>query len=217
MQRQEILSHVDHTLLKQQATWQEIEKTCREALENHTASVCIPPAFVKQAAAFLEGRVPVCTVIGFPNGYQTTAVKVFETKDAVANGADEIDMVIHIGMVKEGRYEDVLAEINEIKKACQGKILKVIVETCMLTEEEKKKLCRVVSRSDADYIKTSTGFGGGGATAEDVALFAEYTTEGTKIKAAGGIRSMADAEEFLRLGADRLGSSSLVAMLHEQD
>lgn len=217
MQRQEILSHVDHTLLKQQATWQEIEKICREALENHTASVCIPPAFVKQAAAFLEGRVPVCTVIGFPNGYQTTAVKVFETKDAVANGADEIDMVIHIGMVKEGRYEDVLAEINEIKKACQGKILKVIVETCMLTEEEKKKLCRVVSRSDADYIKTSTGFGGGGATAEDVALFAEYTADGTKIKAAGGIRSVADAEEFLRLGADRLGSSSLVAMLHEQD
>ncbi len=217
MQRQEILSHVDHTLLKQQATWQEIEKTCREALENHTASVCIPPAFVKQAAEFLQGRVPVCTVIGFPNGYQTTAVKVFETKDAVANGADEIDMVIHIGMVKEGRLEDVLEEINQVKDACGGRILKVIVETCMLTEEEKKALCRVVSQSKADYIKTSTGFGGGGATAADVALFAAHVSEGTKIKAAGGIRSVADAEEFLALGADRLGSSSLVAMLHEQD
>ncbi|MBM6828147.1 deoxyribose-phosphate aldolase [Anaerotignum lactatifermentans] len=217
MQKQEILSHVDHTLLKQQATWREIEKICEEALENHTASVCIPPAFVKQAADFLAGRVPVCTVIGFPNGYQTTAVKAFETKDAVANGADEIDMVIHVGMVKEGRYEDVLAEINQVKEACDGRILKVIIETCMLTEEEKKELCRIVSRSNADYIKTSTGFGGGGATAEDVALFAEYTTDGTKIKAAGGIRSVADAEEFLRLGADRLGSSSLVAMLHEQD
>ena len=217
MQRQEILSHVDHTLLKQQATWQEIEKTCGEALENHTASVCIPPAFVKQAAEFLQGRVPVCTVIGFPNGYQTTAVKVFETKDAVANGADEIDMVIHIGMVKEGRLEDVLEEINQVKDACGGRILKVIVETCMLTEEEKKALCRVVSQSKADYIKTSTGFGGGGATAADVALFAAHVSEGTKIKAAGGIRSVADAEEFLALGADRLGSSSLVAMLHEQD
>lgn len=217
MQRQEILSHVDHTLLKQQATWQEIEKTCREALENHTASVCIPPAFVKQAADFLQGRVPVCTVIGFPNGYQTTVVKVFETKDAVANGADEIDMVIHIGMVKEGRLEDVLEEINQVKDACGGRILKVIVETCMLTEEEKKALCRVVSQSKADYIKTSTGFGGGGATAADVALFAAHVSEGTKIKAAGGIRSVADAEEFLALGADRLGSSSLVAMLHEQD
>lgn len=217
MQRQEILSHVDHTLLKQQATWQEIEKTCGEALENHTASVCIPPAFVKQAAEFLQGRVPVCTVIGFPNGYQTTADKVFETKDAVANGADEIDMVIHIGMVKEGRLEDVLEEINQVKDACGGRILKVIVETCMLTEEEKKALCRVVSQSKADYIKTSTGFGGGGATAADVALFAAHVSEGTKIKAAGGIRSVADAEEFLALGADRLGSSSLVAMLHEQD
>lgn len=217
MQRQEILSHVDHTLLKQQATWQEIEKTCREALENHTASVCIPPAFVKQAAAFLAGRVPVCTVIGFPNGYQTTAVKVFETKDAVANGADEIDMVIHIGKAKEGRYEDILSEINQVKEACGGKILKVIVETCMLTEDEKKELCRIVSQSEADFIKTSTGFGGGGATAEDVSLFAANVSDGTKIKAAGGIKSVADAERFLSLGAERLGSSSLVAMLHEQD
>lgn len=217
MQKQEILSHVDHTLLKQQAVWADIEKICMEAMQCHTASVCIPPAFVKQAASFLAGRVPVCTVIGFPNGYQTTAVKVFETKDAVENGADEIDMVIHIGMVKEQRYDDILEEINQVKKACSGKILKVIVETCLLTEEEKIKMCEIVSRSDADYIKTSTGFAGGGATAADIGLFAAHTANGTKIKAAGGIKSAEDAEEFLRLGAERLGSSSLVGLLEGQD
>lgn len=217
MQKDFILSHVDHTLLKQDATWADIRQICDEGLLHKTASVCIPPAYVADAVAYLQGQLAVCTVIGFPNGYQTTAVKVAETRDAIANGADEIDMVINIGWVKDEKDQQVLAEINAVKEACQGKILKVIVETCLLTEEEKIRMCDVVSRSEADYIKTSTGFAGGGATFADVELFAKHVQPGTKIKAAGGIKSVADAERFLELGAERLGTSSLVAMLDQKD
>ena len=205
MQKDFILSHVDHTMLKQGATWADIQRICDEGLSHRTASVCIPPSYVADAAAYLKGQLAVCTVIGFPNGYQTTAVKVAETKDAIAHGADEIDMVINIGWV------------NAVKEACQGKLLKVIVETCLLTEEEKIRMCDVVSRSEAEYIKTSTGFAGGGATFADVELFAKHVQPGTKIKAAGGIKSVADAEKFLELGAERLGTSSLVAMLDKND
>lgn len=212
MEKKEILRHVDHTLLKQAATWEEIRETCREALGNGTASVCIPPAFVAQAAAYLQGRLPICTVIGFPNGYQTTETKAFEAAEAVRNGADEIDMVIHVGWAKEGRFEEILAEINRVKEACGGKLLKVIIETCLLVDSEKIALCGVVSRSKAEFIKTSTGFAGGGATLEDIRLFREHLAKGKKIKAAGGIRSVEDAAAFLEAGADRLGSSSLVAL-----
>ncbi len=208
-------SHIDHTLLKQTAVWEQIKKICEEGLANQTASICIPPSYVKQAADFVKKKIPVCTVIGFPNGYQTTAAKVFEAADAVKNGADEIDMVINLGWVKDGLFDKVEREINEVKKACSGKILKVIVETCFLTDEEKIKLCQIISRSDADFIKTSTGFGSEGATPEDVALFAKTVDAGTKIKAAGGIKSVADAELFLKLGAERLGTSSLLGMLQE--
>lgn len=212
MEKKEILRHVDHTLLKQAATWEEIRETCKEGLENGTASVCIPPAFVAQAAEYLQGRLPICTVIGFPNGYQTTETKAFEAAEAVRNGADEIDMVIRVGWAKEGRFEEILAEIDRVKEACGEKLLKVIIETCLLTETEKIALCGVVSRSKADFIKTSTGFAGGGATLEDIRLFREHLAEGKKIKAAGGIRSIEDAVAFLEAGADRLGSSSLVAL-----
>lgn len=212
MEKQEILRFVDHTLLKQTATWEEIREICREGLENGTASVCIPPAFVAQASEYLQGRLPVCTVIGFPNGYQTTAAKAFEAAEAVKNGADEIDMVIHVGWAKEGRFQDILTEIDCVKEACGGKLLKVIIETCLLTEAEKIALCGVVGRSKAEFIKTSTGFAGGGATLEDIRLFRKHLPAGKKIKAAGGIRSVEDAEAFLAAGADRLGSSSLVAL-----
>lgn len=212
MEKQEILRFVDHTLLKQTATWEEIREICREGLENGTASVCIPPAFVAQASEYLQGRLPVCTVIGFPNGYQTTAAKAFEAAEAVKNGADEIDMVIHVGWAKEGRFQDILTEIDCVKEACGGKLLKVIIETCLLTEAEKIALCGVVGRSKAEFIKTSTGFAGGGATLEDIRLFRKHLPAGKKIKAAGGIRSVEDAEAFLEAGADRLGSSSLVAL-----
>lgn len=212
MHEAKLLSHVDHTLLKQTATWADIEKICREGLRYRTASVCIPPSYVKQAAEFLEGKLPVGTVIGFPNGYQTTAVKQAEAAQAVAAGADEIDMVVNLGWVKEQKYDAIFAEINAVKEACDGRLLKVIVETCFLTEIEKIRMCEVVSQSQAEYIKTSTGFGSGGATAEDIKLFANHVTNGTKIKAAGGIRSIADAELFLQLGAERLGSSSLVEL-----
>lgn len=212
MEKQEILHFVDHTLLKQTATWEEIQRLCQEGLENGTASVCIPPAFVAQASEYLQGRLPVCTVIGFPNGYQTTATKVFEAADAVKNGADEIDMVINVGWAKEGRFEEILTEIDRVKEACGGKLLKVIIETCLLTEEEKIALCEVVSRSKAEFIKTSTGFAGGGATLEDIRLFRKNLAGGKKIKAAGGIRSVEDAAAFIEAGADRLGSSSLVAL-----
>ncbi|MBQ2412678.1 MAG: deoxyribose-phosphate aldolase [Anaerotignum sp.] len=217
MNKKEIIATIDHTLLKQAATWEQIRDLCIEGMESGTASVCIPPSFVKQAAEFVEGKLPICTVIGFPNGYQTTAIKVMEAAQAVKNGADEIDMVINIGWAKESRYDDILMEINEIKNVCKDKILKVIIETCLLTEEEKIALCDVVSRSEAEFIKTSTGFAGGGATLEDIQLFRKYVTGDTKIKAAGGIKSVADAEAFLAAGADRLGTSSLLAMLKQEE
>lgn len=210
MERKEILGKVDHTLLAQTATWEEIKVICDDAVAFGTASVCIPPSFVKQAADYLGDRMAVCTVIGFPNGYNTTAVKVFETEDAMKNGAEEIDMVINLGWVKEGRYDLIKEEIQEIKKACSGKLLKVIIETCLLTEEEKIQMCKIVTESDADYIKTSTGFSTHGATFEDVKLMREHTGKDKKVKAAGGISSFADGEEFIRLGADRLGTSRLV-------
>lgn len=212
MELQEILSHVDHTLLKQDSTWEQIQRIVDEGIRYHTASVCIPASFVKQAAEYAAGRVKICTVIGFPNGYSTTAVKCFETADAVKNGADEIDMVVNIGWVKEGRDDRVLEEIRAIKDACAGKLLKVIIETCLLSEEEKIRMCRVVSGSGAEFIKTSTGFSTGGATFEDVALLRKYCPPGVQVKAAGGISTLADAEKFLELGASRLGTSRIVAL-----
>ena len=205
-----ILSKVDHTLLSQSATWDEIRAVCDDGLKYGTASVCIPPSYVKDAADYLGGRLPVCTVIGFPNGYNTTACKCFEASDAVENGADEIDMVINIGWVKDGLYDNVLEEINAVKAACHGRLLKVIIETCLLSEEEKIRMCEIVSASDADFIKTSTGFSKGGATFDDIKLFAANVTDGTRIKAAGGISGLEDAEKFLTLGADRLGTSRVV-------
>ncbi len=210
-----IATYVDHTLLAQTAAWEEIRQLCDDALLYQTASVCIPPSYVKQAKEYLGDRIPVCTVIGFPNGYNTTAAKVFETKDAVQNGADEIDMVINLGWVKERNYTAVLEEIKAVREACGGKLLKVIIETCLLTEEEKIKLCRVVTEAEADFIKTSTGFSGGGATFQDIMLFAEHIGKNVKIKAAGGITSLEDAEKFLSLGASRLGTSRIVKLLKE--
>ena len=213
MDRDSLLSMVDHTLLAQTATWAEIKEILDDAMKYKTASACIPASYVKQAADYVDGKLPICTVIGFPNGYSTTAVKVAETKDAVANGAAEIDMVINIGLVKDGRYDEVEAEIKQIKEACQGRILKVIIETCLLTEEEKIKMCHVVTKAQADYIKTSTGFSTAGATFADVALMKKYVGPDIKIKAAGGISSFEDAEEFVKLGASRLGTSRLVKLL----
>ena len=207
---QDILSRVDHTLLAQGATWKEIKAICADGIKYGCASVCIPASYVKQAAEYVAGRIPVCTVIGFPNGYDTTAAKCFEASDAVANGASEIDMVINIGWVKDGLYDKVLSEIRDVKGHCRGKLLKVIIETCLLTDAEKIELCRVVSESGADYIKTSTGFGGGGATREDVALFKAHVAPHVKIKAAGGIADLNDAKDFIALGADRLGTSRIV-------
>lgn len=216
MEQKEILSKVDHTLLAQTATWEEIKVICDDAVAYQTASVCIPPSYVKQAAEYLGDKMPVCTVIGFPNGYNTTAVKVFETADAVKNGAEEIDMVINLGWVKEGRYDLVKEEIQAVKKACGGKLLKVIIETCLLTEEEKIRMCRTVTESDAEYIKTSTGFSTHGATIDDVKLMREHTGSDKKVKAAGGISSFADGEAFVKLGADRLGTSRLVKVAKAQ-
>lgn len=213
MEIKEILKRTDHTLLKQESTWDQIKEIIDDGVAFGTASVCIPPSFVKRAAEYAQGKVAICTVIGFPNGYCTTAVKVFETADAVANGADEIDMVIDIGMVKEGRYDDLKEQIIAIKEACAGKLLKVIIETCLLTDEEKIEMCRVVSEAKADYIKTSTGFSTAGATREDVALFKKYVAPEVKIKAAGGIASIKDAEDFVALGADRLGTSRIVKLV----
>ena len=207
-----ILSAVDHTLLTQGATWEEIKEICDDAVAYGTASVCIPPSYVERASKYLAGKMPVCTVIGFPNGYQTTKVKVFETKDAIENGADEIDMVINIGDLKDQNYDKIKEEIQEIKAACGDRILKVIIETCLLTEEEKIKMCQIVTEAGADFIKTSTGFSTGGATFADIALFAEHVGPGVKMKAAGGIKSFEDAEEFLRLGASRLGTSRIVKL-----
>lgn len=215
MNKQEILSKVDHTLLKQTATWEEIRTICDEGMEHHTASVCIPPCFVKRAAEYVQGKVAVCTVIGFPNGNMTTATKVFETEDAVRNGADEIDMVINIGDVKAAAYDKVLGEIRAVKEACGGKLLKVIIETCLLTDEEKIKMCEVVTASGAEYIKTSTGFSTGGATFADVKLMRKFVGSEVKVKAAGGISSVEDAEKFIALGADRLGTSRLIPLLRD--
>lgn len=209
MDRSEIFSKIDHTLLRQDATWEQIRALCDEAIENGTASVCVPPDYVRQAANYLGGRLPVCTVVGFPNGYSTTATKVFETSDAVSNGADEIDTVINIGWVKDRRYEDILAELTAIKCACGGRILKVIIETCLLTEEEKIKMCRIVSESGADFIKTSTGFSTGGATLEDIRLFKANVAPHVRIKAAGGIRTPEEAEAFIEAGASRIGASRI--------
>ncbi len=213
MTKEEILSRVDHTLLKQGSTWQQIKVILDEAMEAHTASACIPPYFVKKAKEYVGDRLPICTVIGFPNGNMTTATKVYETKDAVAGGADEIDMVINIGMLKEANYDGILSEINEIKAACDGRILKVIIETCLLTDDEKIEMCKIVTRSNADFIKTSTGFSEGGATFDDIKLMKANVGADLKIKAAGGISSVADAEKFIELGADRLGTSRLIALL----
>ena len=207
---QNILSIVDHTLLGQAATWEEIRAICDDGMKYGCASVCIPASYVKQAAEYVEGKLPICTVIGFPNGYATTASKCFMAADAVKNGAEEVDMVINIGWVKDRKYDEVLSEIRAIKEACNGKLLKVIIETCLLTDEEKIEMCRVVSDSGAEYIKTSTGFGGGGATREDVALFKAHVAPHVKIKAAGGISTVQDAEDFVALGADRLGTSRIV-------
>ena len=207
---QDILSRVDHTLLAQGATWKEIKAICDDGIKYGCASVCIPASYVKQAAEYVAGKIAVCTVIGFPNGYDTTAAKCFEASDAVDNGASEIDMVINIGWVKDGLYDKVLSEIRDVKGHCRGKLLKVIIESCLLTDAEKIELCRVVSESGADYIKTSTGFGGGGATREDVALFKKHVAPHVKIKAAGGIADLNDAKDFIALGADRLGTSRIV-------
>lgn len=213
----EILKHVDHTLLLQGATWEEIKQICDDAIKYQTASICIPPGYVKQASEYVQDKMAVCTVIGFPNGYMTTKTKEFETKDALANGASEIDMVINIGWLKDKKYDLIEEEIRTLKAACGEKILKVIIETCFLTEEEKVKMCEIVTKAGADYIKTSTGFGGGGATFDDVALFAKHIGDNVKIKAAGGISSMEDAEKFLSLGAERLGTSRIVKLVKNEE
>lgn len=216
MNANEVLKHVDHTLLAQGATWEEIKQICDDAVEFQTASVCIPPSYVKQASEYLGDRIPVCTVIGFPNGYMTTAVKEFETKDAIANGAKEIDMVINIGWLKDQKYDLLEEEIRTLKAACGEKILKVIIETCLLTEEEKIKMCEIVTKAGADYIKTSTGFSKAGATFADIELFARHIGPNVKMKAAGGISSMADAEKFMELGADRLGTSRMIKIVKNE-
>ena len=217
MDKKDILKKVDHTLLGQTATWDDIRGILDDAMKYEAASACIPAAYVKQAAEYVEGKLPICTVIGFPNGYNTTAVKVFETKDAIENGADEIDMVMNIGWLKDKKYQDVEQEIRTLKEACGDKILKVIIETCLLTEEEKIKMCELVTNAGAEFIKTSTGFSTGGATFDDIQLFAKHVGEGVKIKAAGGISSMDDAEKFLTLGADRLGTSRIVKIVKKEE
>lgn len=216
MEQKEILKHVDHTLLQQTATWEQIKEICDDAIKYQMASVCIPPSFVKKVKEYVGNKMAVCTVIGFPNGYMTKETKKFETQDALKNGADEIDMVINIGMLKEKRYEDMKDEIWELKEICGKHILKVIIETCLLEEEEKIKMCEIVTEAGADYIKTSTGFSTAGATFEDIALFKKHVGMDVKIKAAGGIASFDDAEKFLSLGADRLGTSRLIKILKEQ-
>lgn len=213
MSEEEILEHVDHTLLLQTATWEEIRQICDDAMQYQTASVCIPPSYVKQASEYVQGSVSVCTVIGFPNGYMTTKAKEFETRDAIANGASEIDMVINVGWLKDKKYDLITEEIRILKAACGDKILKVIIETCLLEKEEKVKMCEIVTEAGADYIKTSTGFSSGGATFEDVELIARHVGPQVKIKAAGGITSMEDARRFLKLGADRLGTSRIIKLL----
>lgn len=217
MEAKEILKHVDHTLLTQTATWEEIKQICDDAIKYGTASVCIPPSYVKQVKEYVQDKMAVCTVIGFPNGYMTTKTKEFETKDALANGADEIDMVINIGWAKDGKFDLIEDEIRTLKAACGEKILKVIIETCLLTEEEKVKMCHAVTNAGADYIKTSTGFSKAGATFADIKLFSENIGAGVKMKAAGGIASMDDAEKFLELGADRLGTSRIIKLVKNEE
>ena len=213
MDVKEILKHVDHTLLTQTATWEEIKQICDDAIKYGTASVCIPPAYVKQVKEYVQDKMAVCTVIGFPNGYMTTATKEFETKDALANGADEIDMVINIGWAKDGKFDAIEEEVRTLKKVCGSKILKVIIETCLLTDEEKIKMCEAVTKAGADYIKTSTGFSKAGATFRDVELFRQNVDRHVQIKAAGGIRTLEDAEKFIQLGASRLGTSRVVKLV----
>ncbi len=217
MNIKKILSHCDHTLLAVDATWNEIKQICDDGMKYKTASVCIPASYVKQASDYVEGKLAICTVIGFPNGYSTAAVKAFEAKTAVENGADEVDMVINVGHAKSGRFDEILNEIKEVKAACGDKILKVIIETCLLTDEEKIEMCRVVTESGADFIKTSTGFSKGGATREDIALFAKHIGPDVKMKAAGGIRSFEDAEDYLNLGCERLGTSAIVKLVKNQE
>lgn len=216
MEQKEMMKHVDHTLLTQTATWEEIKQICDDAMEYETASVCIPPSYVRQAKEYVKDKMEVCTVIGFPNGYSTTAVKEFETKDAIQGGASEIDMVINIGWLKDKKYDLVLEEIRTLKKACGDKILKVIIETCLLTEEEKVKMCEIVTEAGAEYIKTSTGFSTAGATFADIELFAKNIGPNVKMKAAGGIAALEDAEKFLALGADRLGTSRMIKLVKGQ-
>lgn len=213
----EILKHVDHTLLLQGATWEEIKQICDDAMKYQTASVCIAPSYVKQAAEYMGDKMAVCTVIGFPNGYMTTKAKEFETKDALENGASEIDMVINIGWLKDKKYDLIENEIRALKAVCKDKILKVIIETCFLTDEEKIKMCEIVTNAGADYIKTSTGFGGAGATFEDIKLFSEHIGPNVKMKAAGGISSIEDAEKFLELGVDRLGTSRIIKIVKNEE
>lgn len=213
MDIKDILSKVDHTLLNPKATWDEIKNICDDGMKYSTVSVCIPPSFVKRAKEYVGNRLKICTVIGFPNGYNTTEVKVFETENALENGADEIDMVINLGDLMDKKYDNILSEIMKIKSVCGEKVLKVIIETCLLSEEQKIKMCEIVTKSGADFIKTSTGFSTGGATFDDIELFAKYVGENVKIKAAGGISSIADAEKFISLGADRLGTSRIVKIV----
>lgn len=217
MNIEKILSHCDHTLLAVDAKWEDIKKICDDGMKYKTASVCIPASYVKQVAEYVEGKLAICTVIGFPNGYSTTDVKAFEAENAVKNGADEIDMVINVGWAKDGKFDEILNEIKAVKTACQGKILKVIIETCLLTNEEKIEMCRVVTESGADFIKTSTGFSKSGATREDIALFAKNIGPNIKMKAAGGIRSFEDAEDYLNLGCERLGTSAIVKLVKNQE
>lgn len=217
MTKKDILKIVDHTLLTQTSTWEQIKEILDDGMKYETASACIPPLFVKRAKEYVKESLPICTVIGFPNGYNTTAVKVFETEEAVKNGADEIDMVINMGDLKDKKYDIILNEIKDIHKACKGKILKVIIETCLLTEDEKIKMCEIVTESGAEYIKTSTGFSTSGATLEDVFLMKKYVGKNVKIKAAGGISSFEDAEKFIEAGADRLGTSRLVKIIKIED
>lgn len=211
-----ILSHVDHTLLKPEATWDQIKTLCDEAMEFGCATVCIPPAYVKDAVEYVQGNLKICTVIGFPNGYNTLAAKIFETKDAVENGASEIDMVINIGQVKDRKWKQLQEEMEGVKAACLGRPLKVIIETCLLTDMEKMKLCQIAAKAEADYVKTSTGFSAAGATREDVALLRENLPQNIKVKASGGIRTLADGQAYLELGADRLGASALVGEARKQ-
>lgn len=217
MDKKKILSTVDHTLLSQTATWEDIKRICDEGMKYEVASICIPPSYIREAKNYVGDKLALCTVIGFPNGYMTKATKIYETMDAIANGADEIDMVINLGHVKDKKYDLIEEEISEIKKACGSKILKVIIETCFLTEEEKISMCKVVTNAGADFIKTSTGFGTGGATREDIELFVKHVGPNVKIKAAGGVRDLATAEDFINLGVSRLGTSSIIKIINKEE